>query len=99
MLEETIQIIITDYLVSNNYTAPPSDLIVGQKEDFATVMALSGHKDIRMLKRYTHTRDEAKKVAVNKLGKGLNSPAIVTNLDTEEQNDPQEGDNVIDITD
>ncbi len=43
------------------------DLIVGCKEDFATVMALSGHKDIKMLKRYSHTREEAKRAAVKKL--------------------------------
>jgi len=44
-----------------------SDLIVGCKEDFATVMALSGHKDIKMLKRYSHTREDAKRAAVKKL--------------------------------
>ncbi|HEX3034952.1 MAG TPA: site-specific integrase [Thermodesulfobacteriota bacterium] len=48
-----------------------SDLIVGDKVDFATVMELTGHKDIRMLKRYTHTREEAKKAAIDKLGKRL----------------------------
>jgi len=42
-------------------------LIVGEKEDFVTVMALSGHKDISMLKRYSHTQDEAKKKAIRKL--------------------------------
>jgi len=30
-------------------------------------MALSGHKDISMLKRYSHTREEAKMNAVKKL--------------------------------
>lgn len=30
-------------------------------------MALSGHKDISMLKRYSHTREEAKRNAVQKL--------------------------------
>ena len=44
-----------------------SNLIVNHKEDFATVMALSGHKDIAMLRRYSHTREEAKKNAINKL--------------------------------
>ncbi len=44
-----------------------SNLIVNHKEDFATVMALSGHKDISMLKRYSHTREEAKRMAINKL--------------------------------
>jgi len=49
-----------------------SDLIVGCKEDFATVMALSGHKDIKMLKRYSHTREEAKQTAVQKLNNRFN---------------------------
>ena len=44
-----------------------SNLIVDHKEDFATVMALSGHKDISMLKRYSHTREEVKRMAINKL--------------------------------
>lgn len=44
-----------------------SNLIVGEKEDFSTVMALSGHKDISMLKRYTHTQEDAKKAAIAKL--------------------------------
>jgi len=41
-----------------------SNLIVGEKEDFATVMALSGHKDISMLKRYSHTQEQAKRAAI-----------------------------------
>jgi len=48
-----------------------SRLIVDEKEDYATVMALTGHKDIRMLQRYSHTREEAKKLAINKLSKVL----------------------------
>ena len=44
-----------------------SNLIVNHKEDFATVMALSGHKDISMLKRYSHTKEEAKFNAIKKL--------------------------------
>ncbi len=44
-----------------------SNLIVNEKEDFATVMALSGHKDISMLKRYSHTQEEAKSNAIKKL--------------------------------
>jgi len=44
-----------------------SNLIVNEKEDFATVMELSGHKDISMLKHYSHTREEAKRNAINKL--------------------------------
>ena len=34
-------------------------------------MALSGHKDISMLKRYSHTQEEAKKAAIKKLGKNI----------------------------
>jgi hypothetical protein len=34
-------------------------------------MGLTGHKDIRMLKRYSHTREEAKKAAIEKLGRRL----------------------------
>ena len=49
-----------------------SNLIVNEKEDFATVMALSGHKDISMLKRYSHTHEEAKRNAICKLNKGVN---------------------------
>ncbi len=49
-----------------------SNLIVNEKEDFATVMALSGHKDISMLKRYSHTQDEAKKNAISKLDESFN---------------------------
>lgn len=48
-----------------------SSLIVNEKEDFATVMALSGHKDISMLKRYSHTQEEAKKKAITKLEQRL----------------------------
>ena len=46
-----------------------SNLIVNEKEDFATVMALSGHKDISMLKRYSHTQEEAKRAARQKTRK------------------------------
>lgn len=59
-----------------------SDLIVGEKEDIATVMELTGHKDKRMLKRYSHTREEAKKAAIAKLGKRLNNLNIDTSMDT-----------------
>lgn len=59
-----------------------SDLIVGEKEDIATVMELTGHKDIRMLKRYSHTREEAKKAAIAKLGKRLNRLSMDTSMDT-----------------
>jgi len=42
---------------------------VDEKEDYATIMSLTGHKDISMLLRYSHTREEAKKIAVRKLEK------------------------------
>jgi len=48
-----------------------SNLIVDEKEDYTTVMSLSGHKLIRMLQRYSHTHEKAKKTAINKLGKNL----------------------------
>lgn len=48
-----------------------SNLIVGEKEDFATVMAISGHKDIRMLQRYSHTNQEAKMKAIEKIDSKL----------------------------
>lgn len=63
-----------------------SNLIVGEKEDFSTVMALSGHKDISMLKRYTHTREDAKKAAVQKLEKYAKIATIDTYLDTKLEN-------------
>ena len=34
-------------------------------------MNFSGHKSIRMLQRYSHTHEKAKKTAINKLGKNL----------------------------
>lgn len=37
--------------------------------DFETVMSLSGHKSLSMLKCYTHTNKKAKKEAVEKLEK------------------------------
>ena len=47
-----------------------SNLIVREKEDYATVMAISGHKDIRMLQRYSHTNEDAKRNAIKKLNLG-----------------------------
>ncbi len=62
-----------------------SNLIVKEKEDLITVSELTGHKDIRMLKRYGHTREEFKKEAIRKLGEGLklaqnssNNPTTIT---------------------
>ncbi len=45
-------------------------------------MDLTGHKDIRMLKRYSHTREEVKKAAIEKLGKRLKRFSIDTSMDT-----------------
>jgi len=59
-----------------------SNLIVGEKEDFETVMSVSGHKDLRMLKRYSHTREEAKKAAIQKLGNRLESASLREVVDT-----------------
>ncbi|MGE5443346.1 MAG: tyrosine-type recombinase/integrase [Ignavibacteriales bacterium] len=59
-----------------------SNLIVGEKEDLVTVMELTGHKDMRILKRYSHTRESAKKRAIDKLGGGLNLEVMDTSLDT-----------------
>lgn len=47
-----------------------------------TVMELTGHKDMRILKRYSHTRESAKKRAIDKLGGGLNLEVMDTSLDT-----------------
>jgi len=61
-----------------------SNLIVNEGVDFETVMSLSGHKSLAMLKRYTHTHDKAKKEAVKKLDKYMkiedSSHKMVTNL-------------------
>ena len=59
-----------------------SDLIVNEKEDYATVMELSGHKDVRMLKLYSHTHEKAKKEAIAKLGNRLTLQNVDTYLDT-----------------
>jgi len=75
-----------------------SNLIVGEKEDFATVMELSGHKDIRMLKRYSHTREEAKKVAISKLGKRLKALTMDTPMDTNTENKEISQSNLINLT-
>ena len=53
-----------------------SNLIVREKEDYATVMAISGHKDIRMLQRYSHTNEDAKKKAINKLELATNIASL-----------------------
>ncbi|NIP39100.1 MAG: site-specific integrase [Candidatus Dadabacteria bacterium] len=65
-----------------------SNLIVNEGVDFETVMSLSGHRSISMLKRYTHTNRDAKKSAVQKLEKYVNfeknSHKLVTNAENGE---------------
>jgi integrase len=75
-----------------------SNLIVNEKEDFATVMALSGHKDISMLKRYSHTQEEAKRVAIQKLGKHVKITTMDTYLDTKADIDPLSDNTIIELT-
>ena len=75
-----------------------SNLIVGEKEDFATVMALSGHKDISMLKRYSHTQEEAKRAAVQKLEKRAKSAIPVTKPVTGVEDGPSVDNAVIGLT-
>lgn len=59
-----------------------STLLVDEKEDFSTVMSLSGHRDIRMLKHYAHTNERAKKAAVDRLSERIKRAAIDTYMDT-----------------
>ena len=63
-----------------------STLIVEKKEDFAAVMALSGHKDIKMLKRYSHTKEEAKKKAISKLRLNISNKVVELKLFEKAQN-------------
>src|SRR3972149_5645045 len=65
-----------------------SNLVTRLKEDMVTVMELTGHKDIRMLKRYSHTKEEFKKAAITKLGKHLKSLNMDTSSDTCLSSDP-----------
>ncbi len=59
-----------------------SNLVTRLKEDMETVREITGHKDIRMLQRYSHTKEELKKAAIAKLGKHLKSLNIDTSSDT-----------------
>jgi len=63
-----------------------SNLMVNEGVDFETVMSLSGHKSLSMLKRYTHTNKNAKKDAVKRLEKYMkienNSHNLVTNVES-----------------
>ena len=65
-----------------------SNLVTRLKEDMVTVMELTGHKDIRMLKRYSHTKEEFKKAAITKLGKHLKSLNMDTSSDTSLGDEP-----------
>jgi integrase len=59
-----------------------SNLVTRLKEDMETVRELTGHKDIRMLQRYSHTKEELKKAAIAKLGNHLKSLNMDTPSDT-----------------
>lgn len=75
-----------------------SNLIVGLKEDHITVKALTGHKDTRMLQRYSHTSEEYKRKAISKLGNSLNLDTMDTYLDTNDENQQRTAVNAIDLT-
>jgi len=75
-----------------------TDLIVDEKEDFATVMALSGHKSMSMLKRYTHAKEEAKKTAMKKRENHVNISTMETYLDTKADMDPLSDNAIIGLT-
>ena len=49
-------------------------MIVDVGVNFETVMSLTAHKSLSMLKRYTHTNQNAKRDAVKKLENHLNLP-------------------------
>jgi len=61
-------------------------------------MALSGHKDISMLKRYSHTQDDAKRAAIHKLGKHVDKSTIDTYLDTKADVDPLSDNAIVGLT-
>jgi len=75
-----------------------SNLMVNERVDFETVMSLSGHKSLTMLKRYTHTNKNAKKDAVKRLEKYMNiennSHNMVTNVESIKDKDSKD----IDLT-
>ena len=71
-----------------------SNLIVTHKENFATVMALSGHKDIAMLRRYSHTKEQAKKIAIENLEKHLK----ITTMDTPANFEDDQDSNIVELT-
>jgi integrase len=65
-----------------------SNLMTRLKEDPATVMELTGHKDVRMLMRYSHTKEELKKAAIARLGKHVKTLSMDTSSDTSSGGDP-----------
>jgi len=75
-----------------------SNLIVNEGVDFETVMSLSGHKTLSMLKRYTHTNRKVKKEAVKKLEKYVNLEDFGHNLVTKPKIEEAEESRLINIT-
>ncbi|MGE5444798.1 MAG: tyrosine-type recombinase/integrase, partial [Ignavibacteriales bacterium] len=65
-----------------------SNLVTRLKEDMETVREIRGHRDIRMLQRYSHTKEELKKAAIAKLGKHLKSLNMDTSSDTSLDSEP-----------
>ena len=61
-------------------------------------MALSGHKDISMLKRYSHTQEQAKRAAIQKLGNSMKISTMDTYLDTKPSIDSPKDNKVVRIT-
>ncbi len=61
-------------------------------------MELSGHRDIRMLQHYSHTKEEAKRSAVEKLKNGLNFEIMDTYLDTKAKNQENSKTNIMNLT-
>ncbi|HEX3036311.1 MAG TPA: site-specific integrase [Thermodesulfobacteriota bacterium] len=55
--------------------------LVTKGVDITTVMEITGHKDIRMLKRYSHPTEEHKKNAVKLLESGSTNPTTITQDD------------------
>ena len=58
-------------------------------------MGLSGHKDIRMLKKYSHTHEDAKKSAIQKLGHHITKSTLDTYMDTKNNKQPSVDNSVI----
>lgn len=75
-----------------------SKMIVDVGVDFETVMSLTGHKSLSMLKRYTHTNKNAKKEAVIKLEKYLNLPIYSHELVTSNEGENFDESKVINLS-